>query len=197
MRDLRANSLPTNGPEGINSQRKGRQAGLSRLCTQPSLWLPLCPLFLLQQPSPTTTDLPWQRGLAPAAYQRTHFVPTPLRPLLHFTVFRVLFIYIAQEPLCPDHWCDQLLPVSTHIHKHMKAEMQLSFFCPSLLTTSTVFMVWGYVKEQHPFDLQPSFLPHRKHLSSHDPRVNLTALQSSGLPEHTSNFILSICSSKG
>lgn len=124
------------------------------------------PLFLLQ-PSPSTTHLPCWSRLTPAAYQRTHFVPTPLRPLLQFSLFRVLFIYTAHEPLRPDHWYHQLPPVSIHICKHIKAEIQLSFFCPSLLTTSTVFTVWGYVKEQHPFNLQPSFIPHRKHLSSH------------------------------
>jgi len=105
-------------------------------------------------------------------------------------------IATAHEPLRPDHWHHQILAVSVHVCKDIKAEIQLSFF--SLLTKSTAFTVRGYVKEQHPFNLQHSCLLHRKHLfQPGSRRANLTALQSSGLPEHTSNFILSICSSKG
>lgn len=128
------------------------------------------------------------------------FCPYAIKTILavYYTLFRVLFIYTAHEALRPDHWDHHLLSVSVHICKHIKAEIQLSFFWPSLLTKSTAFMVWGYVKEQHPFNLQHSCLLHRKHLFEPRPgRANLTALQSSGLLECTSNFILSICSSKG
>ena len=176
--------------------RKGRQAALTGLCAPSS---PFCPLFLLQ-PSPSTPELPWQSGLTPAAYQRTHFVPMPLKQPLQFITLslRVLFIYTAHEPLCPDHRRHHLLAVSTHICKLIKAEIQLSFFWPPLLTKSTAFMVWGYVKEQRPFNLQHSCLLHRKHLfQPRSRKANLTAPQSSGLPDCTSNFILSICSSKG
>lgn len=102
----------------------GSQGAHGKNTTPLSLWLSL--LLSPSAPAFPAPDLLWQSELTRAACQRAHSVPVPLKPPLQFiTLSSVLFIYSSHESLCPDPW---LLTVSVCICKHIRAEIQLSFF---------------------------------------------------------------------
>lgn len=127
-------SAHKSGPEGRCGEGKGSQAAL-RLCAA--------------SPAP-----PWQGGLTPAAHQSTHFVPVPLNPPLKFTALSESFPFIQQWTFVPAALAP---PAPGCVYSSANtSKPRCSFFWPYLLPKATVFMKWGYVKEQSSFSLQQS-----------------------------------------
>lgn len=146
------------------------QPGCSQAVPSMDLWL--CPASL------DASEPPWQGGLTPAAQQSTRFVPMPLNPPLKLTALSESFPFIQQWTFVPAAPAPAA-PGCAHASANTP-ELRRSFFWPYLLTKPTVFMEWGYVKEQRPFSLQQSC-----HSSSHGPGENLPALQSARQISHS------------
>lgn len=147
-------------------------------CSQdvPSMGLWLCPA------SPAAPDPPWQSGVTPAAHQRIHFVPVPLNPPSKFTALSESSPFIQQWTFVPAALAP---PAPGCVYSSANAsKVRCSFFWPCLLTKATVFMEWGYVKEQSPSTELPLLQPRSRG-------------ESASSAEHRANFTFPICSSQG